>query len=83
VRYALGMLWSFSCALVKSSLIAWFQNVRKTSACYSSLGALWANQPNHWLTNAPKSYSRSWLKPTNHWLFRHCWNLVGAGQTEG
>jgi len=50
--------------------IAWFQNVRKTSACYSSLGALSANQPNHWLTNAPKPYSSSWLKPTNHWLFR-------------
>ena len=36
----------------------------------AKFGALWANQPNHWLTNAPKSYSRSWLKPTNHWLFR-------------
>ena len=55
---------------LKFDSIAWFQNVRKTSACYSSLGALWANQPNHWLTNAPKSYSRSWLKPTNRWLFR-------------
>ena len=27
----------------------------------SKLGALWANQPNHWLTSAPKSYSRSWF----------------------
>ena len=34
------------------------------------VGALWANQQNHWLTNAPKSYSRSWLKPANHWLSR-------------
>jgi hypothetical protein len=46
------------------------QNVRKTSACYPSSGALWANQPNHWLTNAPKSCYSSWLTPTNHWLFR-------------